>query len=155
MLDATGSNPVRRTTLAQKTDVDMTTQKGDTAELAAALKLRKLGYAVSFPFGDHSRYDLVVDDGDSLHRAQVKNAKRYDEKGIIKFRCISGKGSKDRSYTKEDIDCFLAYEPSCDELFWVDVEDAPKTSMTLRFRTTKNGQKRNINEAGRYILCGK
>lgn len=131
----------------------MTAQKGDTAELAAALKLRKLGYTVSFPFGDHSRYDLVVDGGDSLHRAQVKKAKRYEEKGVIRFSCVSG--SADREYTKKDIDCFLAYEPSCDELFWVDVEDAPKTEMTLRFRTTKNGQKRNINEAGRYILCGK
>ena len=35
---------------------------GDRTTLAVMLALRGLGYRVSVPFGENTRYDLVVDD---------------------------------------------------------------------------------------------
>lgn len=45
-----------------------TNRKGDIAELAVAQKFLELGYYVSFPFGDDSPYDLIVDMNGELKR---------------------------------------------------------------------------------------
>ena len=47
---------------------------GDRTTLAVMLALRCLGYQVSVPFGENSRYDLVVDDGRRLQRVQCKTS---------------------------------------------------------------------------------
>jgi PD-(D/E)XK endonuclease len=39
---------------------------GDRTQLAVMLALRSLGYAVLTPFGENTRYDLVIDDGSRL-----------------------------------------------------------------------------------------
>ena len=39
-------------------------QKGDTAELAVALDLRRRGYRICFPYGEDSDYDLIVEKTD-------------------------------------------------------------------------------------------
>ena len=36
---------------------------GDRTTLAIMLALRELGFAVLVPFGENTRYDLVIDDG--------------------------------------------------------------------------------------------
>ena len=41
---------------------------GDRTQLAIMLALRDAGYAVLVPFGENTRYDLVIDDGKSLAR---------------------------------------------------------------------------------------
>lgn len=46
--------------------------KGNLGEIKVASEFIKWGCTVSFPFGDNARYDLIVDDGDSLKRVQVK-----------------------------------------------------------------------------------
>ena len=48
-------------------------RKGDLAELAVALDLRRRGYGVAFPFGEASAYDLIIERGDKLERVQVKH----------------------------------------------------------------------------------
>ena len=41
---------------------------GDRTTLAVMLALRNGGFTVSVPFGENTRYDLVVDDGLRLGR---------------------------------------------------------------------------------------
>ena len=60
---------------------------GHRTTLAVMLALRVLGYQVSVPFGENTRYDLVVDDGDRLLRVQCKTGRLYD--GVIVFRTAS------------------------------------------------------------------
>jgi hypothetical protein len=46
--------------------------KGDRTTLAVMLGLHEAGFAVSVPFGENTRYDLIIDDGTSLARVQCK-----------------------------------------------------------------------------------
>jgi hypothetical protein len=50
--------------------------KGEISEGHAIAQLLTHRYAPSMPFGDNQRYDLIVDDGERLWRAQVKTARR-------------------------------------------------------------------------------
>jgi PD-(D/E)XK endonuclease len=47
------------------------------------LALHDVGFAVLLPFGENTRYDLVVDDGAELRRVQCKTGRLY--KGAIRF----------------------------------------------------------------------
>lgn len=49
-----------------------TKQQGDIGVAAAVFHYTKLGYVVSQPLTDNSKYDLIVDDGISLLRVQCK-----------------------------------------------------------------------------------
>jgi hypothetical protein len=51
-------------------------QQGVLGELRAIYELSKLGYAVSTPVQIHIPYDLVIDDGHTLQRVQVKTSSR-------------------------------------------------------------------------------
>lgn len=89
-----------------------TQQKGITTEMYVAAYLLSLGYNVSQPMCQDSRYDLIVDVDGKLLRLQVKTA-RLTEKNSIIFNCRSttknSKTNKARSYSSEDIDYFATY----------------------------------------------
>jgi len=63
---------------------------GDRTALAVMLALREAGYAISVPFGENTRYDLVIDDGESLLRVQCKTGRL--RKGSIVFATCSTYG---------------------------------------------------------------
>ena len=46
--------------------------KGEKSTLAIMLALREAGYDLLVPFGENTRYDLVLDDGCCLARVQCK-----------------------------------------------------------------------------------
>ena len=48
---------------------------GDRITLAVTLALRDAGFAISVPFGENTRYDLVIDDGVRLLRVQCKTGR--------------------------------------------------------------------------------
>jgi hypothetical protein len=105
---------------------------------------------VSFPFGDHTRYDLILDDSENLYRAQVKKAREKQDGVKILFNCSSGSDGK--SYTKEDIDVFIVHYAEEDAYYWVDVEDTGKSVMALRLEEPENGQTANINFSPEYRI---
>ena len=49
-----------------------TTEQGDIGEARAIYEFIKAGYVVSKPINDKAKYDIIVDDGDTLSRVQVK-----------------------------------------------------------------------------------
>lgn len=89
-----------------------TQQKGTVTELAVAKYLLSLGYNVSQPFCQDSRYDLIVDANGKLLRLQVKTC-RLTENNSIAFNCRStttnNTSKKTRSYSANDIDYFATY----------------------------------------------
>jgi hypothetical protein len=114
-----------------------TNQKGDIAEAKAVSRFMELGYTISEPINDHSRYDLVVDDGE-LHKVQVKYASMDDEGGIcvsIKSSNPNTKTSKDKTYSPDEVDAYAIYCPETEKVYWVEYEDAPKSAMYLRVRS--------------------
>lgn len=89
-----------------------TQQKGITTEMYVAAYLLSLGYNVSQPLCQDSRYDLIVDVNHKLLRLQVKTARQATENSIA-FNCRSTtKNSithKSRSYGLDEIDYFATY----------------------------------------------
>ena len=68
-----------------------TKQVGNLVELQCATRLYELGCAVSIPFGNSEKYDLIIDVNDKLYKIQCKHSSEYfDELGeleYIKFKC--------------------------------------------------------------------
>ena len=89
-----------------------TQQKGITTEMYVAAYLLSLGYNVSQPLCQDSKYDLIIDVNNHLYRLQVKTA-RETGNNSISFNCRSttknSKTNKSRSYGVDEIDYFATY----------------------------------------------
>jgi hypothetical protein len=105
-----------------------------------------MGYTVSLPFGDNARYDMIVDDGENLHKIQVKSG--VVRNGTIRFKVHRRSGVKrDRkSYTADEVDYFAVYCGELNETLLVPFEDAPKRHMNVRFEDFKERYDQNSIE---------
>jgi PD-(D/E)XK endonuclease len=65
---------------------------GDRSALAAVLGLEAAGWSVYLPFGEKTRSDFVIDDGQQLARVQCKAGRL--RKGVIQFKVCSGRVSR-------------------------------------------------------------
>jgi hypothetical protein len=81
-------------------------QRGEMAEAAFLTKAAELGLRVAKPWGESSRYDLIVDNGKKLLRVQVKSAHRAGEYGGYTFHAH---GNTTRAYRSSEIDLLAAY----------------------------------------------
>jgi hypothetical protein len=61
--------------------------KGDRSVLAIMLALNEAGYDLLVPFGENTRYDLVIDDGSRLSRVQCKTGRLRE--GAVTFNMCS------------------------------------------------------------------
>ena len=97
--------------IIQKNELS-TQQKGIITEMAVATYLLNLGYNVSQPFCQDSKYDLIVDVYGLLLRFQVKTARLASESSIT-FNCRSTttnvKNCKSRRYNDKEIDYFATF----------------------------------------------
>ena len=120
---------------------------GITTELQVAQKLVSLGYIVSIPFGNNSRYDLIVDTDNNLYRVQVKYAHLNDNGSYtVPTSNINNWGGKKirKYYTKEDVDLLMTIIE--DQLVVIPVEMI-NHSVSKIFRTElpKYGTKSTCN----------
>lgn len=60
-----------------------TKQKGNLTELECITALTELGYLVSIPFGEDSRYDCIVDINNNLYRIQCKTSSEIIQDNIV------------------------------------------------------------------------
>ena len=119
-----------------------TKQKGQLAELKVAAKAAEKGWAVSIPVNT-ARYDLILDAGDKLFRAQVKYA-GGGSKSIAKFNFGNG-SSGPQCYTKDEIDVVLVYLPQLDDVVWLGPElFHNKYGLHIRLEPAKNNQSKGI-----------
>ena len=77
-----------------------------------AARLLQLGYNVSQPLCQDSKYDLIVDVNNKLLRLQVKTARQLNQDTIV-FNCRSttknSQTNKSRYYQTNEIDYFATY----------------------------------------------
>ncbi|GAC1659590.1 MAG: group I intron-associated PD-(D/E)XK endonuclease [Candidatus Elarobacter sp.] len=114
--------------------------------------LTEAGYSVSRPFGENQRYDLVIDDGETLSRVQVKTGRLRG--GVIKFSCSSShahRGGKNRPYFGE-IDLLAVYCPQTRKIYLLPESALVATSSHLRVAPAKNSQGKAIRWASQYEL---
>ena len=132
-------------------------QKGNLTELQCITACYELGYSVSIPYGENSRYDFILDLDSKLLKIQVKTSRlkksiKNPQDAII-FACrgsnTNAKGNVYHRYTKEQIDYFATFwEGKC---YLVPVEEC-SVEKTLWFNSPANGQKAMISMASDYEL---
>jgi len=123
---------------------------GDQTEAKIIHALIKQGYSVSIPFGDNDKYDLVVDDGESLRRVQCKTA-WTTAKGTMRFNTHSQTTKNGRYHEQTyhgDIDAFVVLYPENGKIYWIDIEEATSQKMELRFESEIDHP--SINWASEY-----
>ena len=85
--------------------------------------------SVSIPYGDKSRYDLILDINHKLYRVQIKTSRRAQTQGeAFMFNCYSIVNGKRHKYTKDEIDFFATIWNN--ELYLIPVEEC-STEKTL------------------------
>ena len=129
---------------------------GDRTTLAVMLALVELGYGVSVPFGENTRYDLVVENGHRLLRVQCKTGRLYD--GVIVFRTASSYAHhpnpkpRQRHYVGQ-VDAFAVYCPRTGDVYLIPIGDLPMEEATLRIDPPRNGQRKLVRFAADYEIA--
>lgn len=130
-----------------------TKHTGDVAEVAILFRCIEKGFTVSVPYGENQGYDLVVDDGDTLHRVQVKHA--FYKNGALIFSAVSNhnhRGGGPTNYTGK-ADVFGVYSSQLKTCYWVPIPGLPVGGKVhLRVDAPKNGMQKRIRWANDYVL---
>jgi PD-(D/E)XK endonuclease len=129
---------------------------GDRTTLAVMLALREAGFAVLIPFGENTRYDLVIHDGVRLARVQCKTGRL--RQGAVRFAVCScyghhmRPGDARRDY-RGQVDYFSVYCPETTRVYLVPIEHLHvRVQAALRVVPSRNGQKRHIRSADDYDI---
>lgn len=123
-----------------------TNGKGEYALLKVKQLALERNICLSAPTMANCRYDLVVDCGERLVRAQVKyaDAKCSQASGVVFLnlkKITRGSKSGKQFYTAQEVDVLLVYLPKIDRIIWLEAEHFHrKTSVTIRYQPTKNNQ---------------
>ena len=127
---------------------------GQRSEAAIIAELVKRGYRILMPYGINHRYDLVIDTGERLLRAQCKTGRLRD--GVILFNTVSVRVNTRRTfvtpYDADQIDLFLIYCPDTDRVYALDVREAASSHGALRVDPAANGQAKRIRWAADHEL---
>jgi PD-(D/E)XK endonuclease len=116
---------------------------GDRTTLAVMLALRHVGYRLLVPFGENTRYDLVVDDGSRLAKVQCKSGRL--RAGVVTWSMCSNYAHHrhPRAVRRDylgDVDYFGVYCPETCGVYLIPIEDIrcdePDHSGSTRPRTT-------------------
>ena len=95
---------------------------GDRSTLAIMTALIDAGFSVFLPFGENTRYDLIIDNGNALARVQCKTGRL--RQGAVRFRTSStyahhpNPGYVTRDYLGQ-IDYFAVYCPDTGGIYLV------------------------------------
>ena len=130
---------------------------GDRSQLAVMLALDDAGYAVFVPYGENTRFDLVIDDGIRLGRVQCKTGRL--QSGAVRFRACSSYAHHPnpkilkRDYLDE-IDYFGVYCPETHGVYLVPIDCAQvRRECALRVDPSRNGQRERIRMAADYEIA--
>jgi hypothetical protein len=126
---------------------------GDRTTLAVMLALRMAGLTVLLPFGENTRYDLVVEENGTFLRVQCKTGRFRG--GAVVFKTMSSYAHHRsaqvarRGYHGE-IDCFGVHCPETGGVYLVPIDEVPGTDGRLRVDPALNGQQEGVHPAERY-----
>lgn len=119
---------------------------GEITERQVAIEFLKLGYLVSKPLVQSSKYDFIVDINHKLYKIQVKTSTARDNNAYFDFTCSTShtntKGTINLTYSEEDVDFFATiYNNEC---YLIPFSMCGKRSQRLRLVPTKSGQTKGI-----------
>lgn len=132
-----------------------TKQVGNLTELQCAARLYELGCAVSIPFGNSEKYDLIIDINDKLYKVQCKHSSEYfndnGELEYIKFKTTWQSHNKNSwtqyKYQENEIDFFATfYNGEC----YLIPQSECSTEKRLRLKPPKNKQTKGVSFLSDY-----
>ena len=120
------------------------------------LALEQAGYAISMPFGENTRYDLIIDDGASLSRVQCKTG-RLRNGAILFATCSSYAHHRSAQFSQRDyigqIDFFGVYCAETSGAYLIPIADASlRRCAALRVDMPRNSQRRRVRFAADYLI---
>jgi len=111
--------------------------KGNISEAIILAFLLKSGHSVSIPFGNNSRYDMILDNGKTLSKIQCKTGRLVNGCVVFKTTSTNGFTGKKTNYIN-DIDFFIVYCPELNSIYKIHVSEAPTGgNMHLRVEAPK------------------
>ena len=133
---------------------------GDRTAAMVLGRLAGLYESVLIPFGENTRYDLVVGEGGRFLKVQCKTGRLTS--GAVRFKVCSmyyhhpnkwGKTMSTRPYTGE-VDFFGVYCPDTDTVYLVPSADVEycHNSVALRVTPPKNNQAKRVRWAADYEI---
>jgi hypothetical protein len=130
---------------------------GDRSALAVMLALRARGYELLVPFGENTRYDLVIDDGEQLAKVQCKTGRI--RQGAVVFKVYSSYAhhpnpkERFRRYGNS-VDYFGVHCPDNGGVYLVPADEIQHHfAVALRVERPKNPQRRRIRYAASYEIA--
>lgn len=124
---------------------------GELSEAIILAHLMKKGWSVSLPFGNNQRYDMLIDTGERILRAQCKTGRWLN--GCVEFASSSKNGFTGvRTPYTGQIDAFLVYSPKTEKVYLFPAEQAGPTFVRLRVEPNKGGATSGIKWAADYIV---
>ena len=130
---------------------------GDRSTLAIILALREAGYRVLLPFGENTRYDLVIDGPDGFARVQCKTGRLRN--GAVRFRTCSSyyhhpNPRQPATHYRGQVDLFAVYCPSTSGVYLIPIDEVETdTVASLRIDPPQNNQRRRVRFAADYELA--
>jgi hypothetical protein len=130
---------------------------GDRTTLAVMAALHASGFHVAVPFGENTRYDLIIDDGHDLSRVQCKTG-RLRLGAVVFSTCSSYAHHPNPQMVRRDyagqIDFFGVHCPETTDVYLVPIEDVDvKRQARLRVFPSLNNQQRRIRDANDYLVA--
>jgi hypothetical protein len=128
---------------------------GDRTTLAVMLALRGVGYGVLVPFGENTRYDLVIDDGRTLAKVQCKTG-RFRHGAVRWSMCSNAHHPNPRIRQRDyhgEVDFFAVFCREIGSVYLVPMADLPlRREDALRVDPPRNMQRKRIRLAERYEI---
>ena len=124
--------------------------KGSISEAKILAAFVAGGYAVSIPWSQNSRYDMVVDHNNQLYRVQCKTAWLIQDGAALKFNTRSCNATITPKDYRGQVEFFAVYSPDFDKVYVIPIEEATKTACTLRLTHPQNNQMTRVRMASDY-----
>jgi hypothetical protein len=126
-----------------------------TLAVMYALQLQRWPFAV--PFGENTRYDLIVDVGSMLRRVQCKTG-RLRSGGVVFNTCSSYGHHHNPKQVKRDyqgeIDDFAVFCPELGSVYLIPIDDVTARRVaTLRVDRPRNNQYARVRLAAQYEIA--
>jgi PD-(D/E)XK endonuclease len=117
------------------------------------LALRMAGLRVLLPFGENTRYDLVVEQDGQFSRIQCKTGRFRG--GAVVFKTVSSyahhrSAQVARRGYQGEIDYFGVHCAETGGVYLVPIDEVPGTDGRLRVDPALNGQQEGVHPAERY-----
>ena len=131
---------------------------GEHSQAYVLAKLLEIGYNVLTPYGDNTRYDLVIEDADGkFWRIQCKTGRSNGEymnfaPASLYYHTRAGRTTHGSKSYHGQIDYFAVYCPENKGVYLIPVDHTGTSQMNLRLVPTQNNQEKNVHWAKDYEL---